>query len=134
MIRPDLTPAELAAAAAEGERLANLAASRRIADPPQARPPENVTAKVRRQSVEAVNRPALVAIRHFETGGQVFVHGAEIIPSLLAKATVNQLLDQGILCEYPERRSLYRIFAAFSGCNETEQLDRQESRAYSLTK
>src|SRR4029453_7703417 len=41
-------------------------------------------------------------------------------------------LDQGVLREYPERRSLYRLLPAFSGCSERERLEPDELAAYTL--
>jgi hypothetical protein len=34
----------------------------------------------------------------------------------------------------PERRSLYRLFALFSGCKESEHLNADKLDAYTLTK
>jgi hypothetical protein len=79
-------------------------------------------------------RPTLVAIRHLEIQGHVFHHGSEIMPDLLSKESVDKLIDQGALREYPERRSLFRIFSQFSGCKEREQLDKDELDAFALPK
>jgi hypothetical protein len=79
-------------------------------------------------------RPTLVAIRTLNLGDHVFHHGAEIIPGLLSQDTVNKLVDRGRLREYDpsERRSLYRLFAPFSGCEETERPTKEELTAYAL--
>jgi hypothetical protein len=76
----------------------------------------------------------LVAIRHFEIQGHVFAHGVEVMPGLLTHETANKLLDDGWLKEYnsAERRSLYRLFALFSGCKDKEQLSKEELTAYTL--
>jgi hypothetical protein len=75
----------------------------------------------------------LVAIRHLEIDGHVFHHGAEIVPGLLAKEVVDKLIDQRVLCEYPERRSLHRLFLAFSDCKEREQLTKAELTELALS-
>jgi hypothetical protein len=79
-------------------------------------------------------RPTLVAIRHVEIEGHVFHHGSEIMPDLLSKESADKLIDQGMLREYRERRSLYRIFAPFSGAKEKEQLDDDEVNKLALTR
>ena len=78
----------------------------------------------------------LIAIRHLEIDGRVIAHGTELKPGLLAKATVDKLLDQGSLKEYDsaDRRSLHRLFAPFSGCEEREQLTKDELTELSLPK
>jgi hypothetical protein len=78
-------------------------------------------------------RATLVAIRHFEIGGRVFHHGSEIMPDLLSKESADKLIDQGVLREYRERRSLYRLFAPFSGAKEKESLDDDELNKLALT-
>ncbi len=77
--------------------------------------------------------PTLVAIRHLEIDGHVFQHGAEIVPGLFAQEVVDKLLDQGVLREYPERRSLHRLFAPFSGCKNREQLTKAELTSFALS-
>jgi hypothetical protein len=71
-------------------------------------------------------RPTLVAIRHLEIEGHVFAHGAEVMPELLSNETVDKLLDDKRIADYPERRSLYRMLTTFSGCKEKEQLSDAE--------
>jgi hypothetical protein len=78
-------------------------------------------------------RPTLVFIRHIEIGGRAFAHGSELPPDLLSQHEVAKLLDHAVLREYPERRSLYRLFAPFSGSKEQEQLDKQELTELALT-
>jgi hypothetical protein len=77
----------------------------------------------------------LVAVRHFEIAGTVFTHGCEIMPGRFSKEVVNQLIDQGVVKEYDtaDRRSLYRLFPMFSGCEEKEPLTQAELTAYALT-
>ena len=60
--------------------------------------------------------------------GKRFEHGAEIPPGSLTAEAVDSMLDNRELTEYDaaERRSLYRLFAPFSGCKETESLTREE--------
>ena len=77
-------------------------------------------------------RPALVVIRHLEIGGQTFAHGSELQPDLLTQEELDKLLDAEWVCEYPERRSLYRLLSAFSGAKEKEQLDTNELTEYRL--
>ena len=132
MIRDDLTPEELAAIAAEGTRLAAVAAAR-WAETAQAEKPNNVQREVR-EPVKAARNVTLVAMRHLEIEGRVFHHGAEIMPSLISRATLAKLIDQGRVREYDsrDRRSLYRLFSRFSGCEETELLSDVERTAYAL--
>ena len=131
MIRDDLTPEQLAAVAAEGTRLA--AAAGRRAETAQAEKPNNVQREVC-EPVKAARNRTLVVIRHLEIGDHVFQHGAEIVPGLLAKEVVDKLLDQGVLREYPERRSLHRLFAAFSDCKNREQLTKAELTEFALSR
>ena len=76
----------------------------------------------------------LIAIRHLEIQGHVFAHGVEIMPGLLTHETTNKLLDDGWLKEYDsaERRSVYRLFAPFSGCKERQELTASELTSYTL--
>ena len=78
----------------------------------------------------------LVAIRHLEIDGHVFSHGAEIVPGLLAKETVDRLIDEKRVKEYDnrDRRSLYRLFSCFSGVSEKEQLEKDELDTLTLPK
>jgi hypothetical protein len=73
-------------------------------------------------------RPTLVAIRTLNFGDHVFHHGDEIIPDLFDEQTVNRLIDQKRVKEYDtrDRRSLYRLFSPFSGCDQREQLTQEE--------
>ena len=52
-----------------------------------------------------------------------YQHGEEVPPDLLDQQIIDRMLDQKVLAEIPQRRSLYRLFAPFSGCKETEPLD-----------
>ena len=78
-------------------------------------------------------RPTLVVIRHLEIDGRSFTHGSELQPDLLTRGEVDKLLDEGKLAEYPERRSLYRLLSAFSGCSEKEHLTNEELAAHTLS-
>ena len=78
-------------------------------------------------------RLTLVFIRHHEVNGRLYHHGSELPPGALPQETVNQLLDQGVLCECPERRSLYRLFAPFSDTKETEAFTKEELTVYALS-
>jgi hypothetical protein len=79
-------------------------------------------------------RPTLVFIRHLEINGRQFHHGDELPPGTLTQAEVDNAIDQGVLSECPERRSLYRLFSAFSGAKETEALTKEELTAYGLSR
>lgn len=70
----------------------------------------------------------LIAIRHCQIGDRNFAHGEELPPGLLPREVVDRWLDEGSLKEYDtaERRSLYRLFAPFSGVKEREPLSRNE--------
>jgi len=72
---------------------------------------------------------------HAEVGGRTFHHGDELPPGLLPPEVVDQWLDQRKLTEYDssERRSLFRLFPAFSGCKEQEELTREELTAFALS-
>jgi hypothetical protein len=59
-------------------------------------------------------------------------HGDELPDGLLSQDQINQMLDQKMLAEYPQRRSLYRLFAPFSGAKQREPLD-AELADYSLS-
>jgi hypothetical protein len=61
---------------------------------------------------------------HHEISGVQLRHGDEA-PSLIDGEVRDWWLDHRWLIEYDssERRSLYRLFSAFSGCTETEPLD-----------
>jgi hypothetical protein len=136
VIRDDLTPEQLALAAAEGQRLADADAARRSAEQPaQPTVTGNVQRDVQHQPVKVRNM-TLVALRHFEVEGHVFHHSAEIMPGLLAKETVDKLIDQGLVKEYDsaDRTSLYRLFAPFSGCEERDPLSHEELTSYGLPK
>ena len=74
----------------------------------------------------------LVALRQLEVEGKLFHHAAEIVPGLLAQETIDKLLDQRMIAEYPERRSLYRLLSAFSGVKDREELDKHEQAVYAL--
>ena len=68
-------------------------------------------------------RPTLVFNGPREIKGTTYSHGAELPPGILTPEQINKLLDRKSLFEIPQRRSLYRLFAAFSGCKEREPLD-----------
>jgi hypothetical protein len=70
-----------------------------------------------------------------EINGRLFHHGDELPPGLLPREVIDQWLDRKWLLEYDntERRSLCRLFPAFSGCKEQEQLTKAELRQYALS-
>lgn len=78
-------------------------------------------------------RPTLVFIRHYEINGRLYRHSEELPPGALPQETVDRLLDQGVLAECPERRSLYRLFGPFSGCKERESFTKQELTDFTLS-
>ena len=63
-----------------------------------------------------------------------FGHGDEIPPNLLSPEELAARLDNGEAIEYDsrDRRSLYRLFAPFSGCTEQESLTREELNELAL--
>jgi hypothetical protein len=81
-------------------------------------------------------RPTLVAIRTLNLGDHVFHHGDEIIPGLLDNETIDKLIDQKRIREYhsADRRSLFRLFSPFSGCDQREQLTHEELDTLALPK
>jgi hypothetical protein len=58
----------------------------------------------------------------------------ELPPGLIPREVVDHWLDQHWLAEYDssERRSLFRLFAPFSGCKEQEQLSTEEKEKLCL--
>jgi hypothetical protein len=78
-------------------------------------------------------RPTLVFIRHSEINGRLFSHDSELPDDVLTQEQIDRMLDQKLLAEYPQRRSLYRLFAPFSGAKEREPLD-AELVEYALPK
>jgi hypothetical protein len=76
----------------------------------------------------------LVVIGTRIINGQRFEHGSELPPNLLARDEIDKMLDRRQLAEcHPSvRRSLYRLFSHFSGCNESEQLSPDELKAFAL--
>jgi hypothetical protein len=78
-------------------------------------------------------KATVVSIRFNEIGGTAYRHGDEIPPgAALSPEEMGKLIDQGRLIAYPERRSLYKLFSAFSGCSEHEELDKDEASALCL--
>jgi hypothetical protein len=67
--------------------------------------------------------PTLVFIGPRQVGDQQFQHGDEVPPDLLSQEQINRMLDQKVLAEIPQRRSLFALFAPFSGAKEREPLD-----------
>jgi hypothetical protein len=63
----------------------------------------------------------VIGPRHIK--GVQFHHGDELPPGLLSTREIEKMLDQKLLAEYRQRRSLYRLFAPFSGAKEREPLD-----------
>jgi hypothetical protein len=62
---------------------------------------------------------------HQLLGEKQFRHGDELPPALLDGALLDYWLDRkwAIELDASERRSLYRLFAPFSGATESEPLD-----------
>ena len=79
-------------------------------------------------------RPTLIFVKHSEIGGRVFHHGSELPPGLLLENEIDVGLDHKWLREvHPEeRRSLYRTFHLFSGCDEEQPLEQQELASMTL--
>ena len=77
----------------------------------------------------------LVARSHRTIDGKQYPHGSEIPPGMLPDEAVDWMLDNCELEEYDssERRSLYRLFAHFSACKETESLTQEELNKLALT-
>jgi hypothetical protein len=78
-------------------------------------------------------KPTIVCIGTRDINGTRVEHGEELPPDLLPQETIDKMLDQKILAEICERRSLYRLFASFSGSQEREPLD-AELTQFTLTK
>ena len=79
-----------------------------------------------------MNEPTLVAIHHHEIGNRTVRHGEEIEPGLLTGELRDWWLDHRWCTEVPERRSLYRLFAPFSGCDEREALSNNELALFAI--
>ena len=79
-------------------------------------------------------RATLVFVHHREIGGRLFHHGSELPPGLLLENEIAIALDHGWLRQlhFSERRSLYKIFHRFSGCNERQPLGQQELASMTL--
>jgi hypothetical protein len=76
--------------------------------------------------------PTIVSIRLREIGDRRFYHGQEIEPGLLEGELLDYWLDHKWCREAPERRSLYRLFASFSGCKEREALSQNELALFTI--
>lgn len=76
----------------------------------------------------------LVVVRHLQVGERQFKHGDELPPGLLPSEATDLHLDRKELVEYDsaDRRSLHRLFAPFFGCNEHEQLTKEEHQELCL--
>lgn len=76
----------------------------------------------------------LILIGTHDIDGRRYNHGEELPPDLLPRETVDQWLDRKWLVEYDTayRRSIYRLFAPFSGAKESEPLTPEETKAYAL--
>jgi hypothetical protein len=78
-------------------------------------------------------KPTLIFLGPREINGQQFSRGDELPPDLLSQDMIDRWLDHRWLAEYHDRRSLYHIFAPFTGSKEREQLTKEELTAYALT-
>jgi hypothetical protein len=67
--------------------------------------------------------PTLVCIGPGQIGDRQFHHGEELPDGSLAQDEIDKMIDQKMLMEVPQRRSLYRLFAPFTGAKEREPLD-----------
>ena len=108
------------------ERASAAAADKRIGQPATNEPAASEETPLRATT--------LVCVGVREVNGQRFEHGAELPKDLLSQDAVSKLIDLGWLSEHDaaERRSLYKIFSMFSGCDETEPFTPKELNAYAL--
>jgi hypothetical protein len=76
----------------------------------------------------------LVVLGTRNIDGRRYEHGEELPPDLLTRETVDQWLDRKWLAEYytSYRRSVYQLFAPFSGCKESESLTKAELDQFAL--
>jgi hypothetical protein len=77
-------------------------------------------------------KPTLVVLGARDIDGVRYEHGDEVPEGLLPQEQLDQWLDRRWLAEIRERRSLYRLFAPFSGSQERETFDEHELSAYGL--
>jgi hypothetical protein len=75
---------------------------------------------------------SVIALGNRQLGDRHFDHGAEVPPGTLTGELLDWWLDKKWCMESLDRRSLYRLFALFSGCAEREQLTQQELGQYAL--
>jgi hypothetical protein len=68
----------------------------------------------------------IIALGNNQLGDRHFKHGEEIPPETLDGEVLEWWLDHKWCMESLDRRSLYRLFSAFSGCAESEELTEQE--------
>jgi hypothetical protein len=78
--------------------------------------------------------PTLIFVRSYNLGDRLFRTGDELPPNVLEQSDIDKLIDQRRLAERKDRRSLYRLFHVFSGCEEKESLTDQELTELSLSK
>jgi hypothetical protein len=76
-------------------------------------------------------KPTLIALSHRQLGDSHFRHGEEIPPDKLEGELRDYWLDHKWAQEH-DRRSLYRLFAPFSGVKDKEQLAQEELDACGL--
>jgi hypothetical protein len=74
----------------------------------------------------------IIALGNRQLGDRQFKHGEEVEPGLLTGELLDYWLDKKWAYEATERRSVYRLFHCFSGCEEREQLTPQELGQYAL--
>jgi hypothetical protein len=76
----------------------------------------------------------LVVLGTRDINGRRYTQGEELPPDLLPRDVVDKWLDNRWLFEYysADRRSLFRLFAPFSGSKEQGQLTKEELTAYAL--
>jgi hypothetical protein len=73
-----------------------------------------------------MSAPTLIFVRHHSIGGRLFRHGTELEPDTLSAEQIDRLLDEHILSDRTQRRSLYRLLHNFSGCKESQPLTNEE--------
>jgi hypothetical protein len=74
----------------------------------------------------------IIALRNRQLGDRHFDHAAEIDPGLLEGDLLDYWLDRKWAMETLDRRSLYQLFPAFSGCTHRQELAPNELARYGV--
>ena len=74
----------------------------------------------------------IIALGNRQLGDRPFRHGEEIPPETLDGQLLNWWLDHNWCMESPDRRSLYQLFPAFSGCTHRQELAPNELTMYGV--